>query len=145
MSHLTYIRILSENDVDIPLLINIHKIPEISQYISINKNYWHYISNTPNVYFYKVYHNDNLISSIHLEIQNNILFMDILVFPQYQKLGFGTRIIKDIQNDIFNLNYKKIEISIDEANEKSLNLFKKEGFEYLSQDKELLNFVYYKH
>lgn len=142
MSNLIYTKILSENDKDISILTKIYQIPEIAQYINISNNYWHYVSNTDNVYFYKVYDDNTLMGAIHLEIQNHTLFMDILVFPEYQRLGFGTKIVKDIKNDIFNLEYKDIQISIDTTNTASLKLFKDAGFVYLSQDHELLNYIY---
>ena len=61
-----------------------------------------------------------------------------------QKKGFATRVIRDIQNDIFKLNYNKIEISIDETNSASLKLFENAGFTRTSKDDELINLVYQK-
>ncbi len=144
MRNFTYARILGEDDRDIPQLITIYQMPEIAQYLSISDNYFHYVSNTANVYFYKVYENNELIGSIHLEKQENLLFMTILVFPEFQKMGFGTRIIKDIQNDVFGLEYERIEISIDERNTASIKLFGNAGFLCISKDDELINYIYQK-
>ena len=55
-----------------------------------------------------------------------------------------TDLIEDIQNDIFKLNYNKIEISIDETNSASLKLFENAGFTRTSKDDELINLVYQK-
>ena len=55
-----------------------------------------------------------------------------------------TDLIEDIQNDIFKLNYNKIEISIDETNSASLKLFEDAGFTRTSKDDELINLVYQK-
>ena len=142
MHNLTYRRMLLEDDTDIPQLIRIYQIPDVAQYLSISYNYFHYVTNNKNVYFYKVYENNRLIGSIHLEKQGSVLFMDILVFPKFQRKGLGTKIIKDIQNDIFGLVYEKIEISIDERNAASLRLFKNAGFICASKENELINFVY---
>ena len=49
---LTYTRILSENDGDISQLLEIYKHPAISRFLSIGDNYFHYVANTENVYFY---------------------------------------------------------------------------------------------
>ena len=46
MSDLTYTRIISEDDVDICELLQIYQMPDISQYISIDYNYFHYVTNT---------------------------------------------------------------------------------------------------
>ena len=144
MNDLTYTRIISEDDVDISKLLPIYQMPDISQYISIGDNYFHYVANTENVYFYKIYKNEKLIGTIHLEKHKNLLYMDILIFPEFQKMGFATKVIKDIQKDIFKLNYKKIEISIDERNIASITLFENAGFSFVSKEDELMNFVYQK-
>ena len=144
MSDLTYTRIISEDDVDICELLQIYQMPDISQYISIDNNYFHYVTNTEDVYFYKIYKNEKLIGAIHLEKYENLLYMDILIFPKFQRMGFATKVIKDIQNDIFKLNYKNIEISIDERNIASITLFKNIGFSFVSKEDELINYVYQK-
>ena len=145
MNELTYTRILTEDDSNIPHLLQIYQQPNVSQFISISDSYFHYVTNTPNVYFYKVYENEKLIGAIHLEKNENLLYMDILIFPELQKMGFATRVIKDIQNDIFGLNYDRIEISIDESNIASLKLFENAGFTFVSKEAELLNYVYERH
>ena len=139
---LTYMRMLSEEDVDIFQLLQIYKMPKISQFLSISDNYFHYVTNTKNVYFYKIYESEKMIGTIHLEKHENLLHMGILVFPIFQRMGLGTKIIKDILNDIFQLDYERIEISIDEDNTASLRLFENAGFVATSKDHELVNFVY---
>ena len=133
-----------EDDADVSKLVEIYQAPEIARYLSISDNYFHYATNNKNVHFYKVYKNDELIGTTHLEQQENVLFMDVLVFPKFQRAGLSTSIVKDIQDDIFELGYKSIEISIDEENIGSLRLFEKAGFAFVSKEAELLNFVYKK-
>ena len=135
---------LFENDADVPHLAEIYQEPEIARYLSISDNYFHYVTNTENVHFYKVYKNGELIGTTHLEKQGTILFMDILVFPKFQRAGLGTKIVKDIKDDVFELGYKIIEISIDETNFASLRLFENAGFVLTSKENELMNFVYKK-
>ena len=142
MRNLTYKRMLLENDTDIPKLITIHQLPKIKRYLSISDNYFHYVTNTENVHFYKVYENNKLIGSTHIEKQGTVLFMDILVFPEFQRMGLGTKIVKDIQNDILGLDYEKIEISIDKRNTASLKLFENVGFIPISKYGELITYVY---
>ena len=144
MGSLTYKKMIFENDADVPQLAEIYQVPEIARYLSIGDNYFHYVTNTENVHFYKVYKNGELIGTIHLEKQGTVLFMDILVFPRFQRAGLGARIVKDIQDDVFKLDYKSIEISIDEANFTSLRLFENAGFVFTSKEHELMNFVYKK-
>lgn len=71
--------------------------------------------------------------------------MDILIFPEFQKSGLGTKVINDIKKDIFNLSFKKIEVSIDENNSPSLRLFENAGFKFVSQEDELKNYEYLKY
>ena len=144
MSGLEYKRIVTEDDADITRLMQVHQLHEVSQFISIGDNYFHYVTNTPYVYFYKVYEGNSLIGSIHLEKPDNVLYMDILVFPEFQGRGYGTKIIKDIQRDLFDLNYERIEVSVDENNFASLNLFRNAGFTFVSQEDGMLDFVYTK-
>ena len=144
MHNLTYKRMILEDDVDIPELTAIYQIPEISRYISIADNYFRYVTNSEEVYFYKVYENNKLIGSTHLERHGTVLFMDILVFPEFQRMGLGTQIVKDIQNNIIGLDYERIEISVDEKNTASLRLFENAGFIRLLKEDELINFVYYR-
>ena len=144
MSSLTYQKMIFGDDADVSKLVEIYQAPEIARYLSISDNYFHYVTNNQNVHFYKVYKNDELIGTTHLEQQENVLFMDVLVFPKFQRAGLGTSIVKDIQDDIFELGYKSIEISIDEENIGSLRLFEKAGFAFVSKEAELLNFVYKK-
>lgn len=142
MGNLTYKKMQFDDDIDITYLVGIYKMPEIARYLSISDNYFHYVTNTENVYFYKVYENDKLIGTIHLEKQETVLFMSILVFPKFQRAGLGTKIIKDIQNDVFGLNFDRIEISIDETNSASLRLFENAGFTFVSKEGVLLYFIY---
>lgn len=139
---LTYTRILSENDGDISQLLEIYKHPAISRFLSIGDNYFHYVANTENVYFYKIYESKKLIGTIHLEKCEDLLYMDILIFPEYQRMGFATSVVSDIQNDTFGLNFKRIEIAIDESNTASIKLFERAGFSFVSKEDELLNYVY---
>ncbi len=144
MNELTYMRILSEEDADISELLKIFHQPQVSRFISIGDNYFQYVTGNENVYFYKIYENENLIGAIHLEKCEDTLYMDILIFPGFQKMGYATRVIRDIQNDIFALGYKRIEISIDESNIASMKLFENAGFVFVAREDELLSYVYEK-
>ncbi len=135
---------VNENDIAIPDLKAIYQLPEVSRYLSISDNYFCYVTKTPGVYFYKVFNKDEMIGAIHLELNENLLYMAILIFPKFQRKGFATKVIEDIQDDIFKLYYNRIEISIDETNSASLKLFENAGFTRTSKDDELINLVYQK-
>jgi len=142
MHTLTYRRMILADDPDILTLNTIFQTPAIRQYIHISEPYFRYVTENEHVYFYKVYENDSLIGSIHLEKQETVLFMALVVFPEFQRRGIGTSIVNDIQKDIFGLNYQRIEISIEEQNLASLRLFQKAGFVFTSKHEELIELVY---
>ena len=144
MNDLTYKRILSPRDADICRLLQVYKSPSVSKFLSIGDDYFNYVTSTENVFFYKIYKAENLIGAIHLEKHGDLLYMSILVFPEFQRTGIATKVIEDIKNDIFELNYKRIDVSIDESNLTSIRLFEKAGFSFVSKEDELMNFIYEK-
>ena len=142
---MTYERITSELDKDIQYLNTILEMPEISRYISVDKaNFWRYVTSTKNVFYYKVCDEDALVGAIQLELSGGVLYMDIMVIPEFQRQGIGTSVILDIQSGVLPLSFERIEISIDERNIASIKLFENMGFEFISHDDELLNYIYIK-
>ena len=138
-----YVQITSIKDKDIPYLILVHQLPEISRYLSIDeKEYFQYVTATDNVFYYKVYQNERLAAAIHCELFDKILYMSIVVMPEYQKQGIGTTILYDIQNGTLPLKYTHIKVSIDKSNTASLKLFHKMGFAKTSEDEELFHYIF---
>ena len=139
---MTYERITSEVDKDIPYLNTILEMPQISRYISVDKeNFWRYVTETENVFYYKVYEKDALVGAVQLELAGEVLYMDIMVIPEFQGRGIGTAIIRDIQNGVLPLSFERIEISIDESNIASIRLFEKMGFRFISKSDVLLKYI----
>lgn len=142
---MTYRLLKKTDDEDIPLILSVYKQPLISQFISIDtENYWKYITSTDNVYFYKIYKNDILVATIHLELVDRVLYMSVVVFPEHQKQGIATTILKDIQAGKFELDFDKIQVSIDEKNTASINLFESAKFVCVGKNTELLEYEYSK-
>jgi len=138
-----YRRLKDTEDNEISKIISAYKYPEVLRYISIDENnYWSYVTESENVYFYKVFNDNDLVATIHLELCDRILFMDVVVFPEYQRKGVATEVIKDIQAEYFGLDFDKITVSIDESNIPSIKLFEKSGFICVGKDEELLKYEY---
>lgn len=134
-----------ENDVAIPQIRSVYKNPSIAQYISIDEtNYWKYVTSTENVWFYKVLADARLVCTIHLELLDHILYMDIVVFPEHQKRGIATNVLKDIQNGTFGIDFDQIHVAIDKKNKASIKLFENAGFVCVAKEEELLKYVYAK-
>ncbi len=140
---MNYIQITSEADSDIPYIISIHKLPEISRFISINeKNYFHYVTTTENVFYFKVYKYDDLVAALHCELLDNVIYLSILVMPEFQRQGVGTAILSDIQSAVIPIAFTQIKVSIDKSNVPSLRLFMKMGFKKTSEDDELIDLTW---
>lgn len=140
---MTYQRLIDVNDTDILQLCRVMDLANVSRFISYDKEkYWQYVTSTNSVFYYKVYKRNSFVGAIHLEINDKILYMSILVFPEYQNQKIGTSIIKDIQDKKLPIDFERIEVSIDEANVASIRLFEKMNFKLFSKEKELLIYVY---
>ena len=133
------------DDEDIPTILSVYRQPSISRFISIDEeNYWKYITSTDNVYFYKIYRDDILLATIHLELVDCVLYMSVVVFPEYQKQGIAKTILNDIKAGRLEIDFIKIQVSIDEKNIASLKLFESAGFVCVGKDEELLEYEYSK-
>ena len=142
---MTYRLVKKFDDEDIPTILSVYKQPSISWFISIDEeNYWKYIASTDNVYFYKIYKDGVLVATVQLEADNRVLYMSVVVFPEFQKQGIATTILKDIQAGKFELDFDKIQVSIDEKNTASIKLFESAGFICVNKDEELLEYEYSK-
>ena len=142
---MTYCLLKKADDEDIPLILSVYKQPSISQFISIDEeNYWKYITSTDNVYFYKIYKAGVLVATIQLEADNCVMYMSVVVFPEFQKQGIATTILKDIQAGKLGLDFDKIQVSIDEKNTASIKLFESAEFVCVGKDEELWEYEYTK-
>ncbi len=142
---MNYQLLTNPNDALISTILSVYKLPSIAQFISIDEtNYWNYVTSTKNVWFYKIFKDNCLIATIHLEIYDRTLCMDVVVFPEYQKKGIATEILKDIQNGKLGIDFDKIQVSIDEKNIASIKLFENAGFLCVAKDEELLDYMFIK-
>lgn len=140
---INFSQITSLKDPDIPRLLEVHMLPENLRFIEINeKKYFKYVTKSNNVFYYKIFDKDTLIGSIHCELSGKTMYLSLLVFPDHQNKGYGTKTLKDIINGIISLDFETIEVSINNDNFPSLHLFEKVGFTKTSVDGELINYTY---
>ena len=129
-------------DADLPVIRSVYRHPSVSRFIGIDENhYWQYVTEADNVWFYKVLEKDYLVATVHLELSNRILYMSIVVLPEYRNRGFGTRILDDIKSRKLLHAFDEIRVSIDEDNAASLKLFEKMGFACTGRDEKLKEFL----
>ena len=68
--------------------------------------------------------------------------MDVMVLPAYQRSGIASTIVRDIQSGVLSVDYRVIEVFIDEGNTASVRLFEKMGFKFASKEDELLKYIF---
>ena len=140
---MTYTLLNSLKDPDIPRLLEIHSLPEIQCFIDINiKKYFKYVVKSENVFYYKIYDEGILVGSVHWELVGKTMYLSLLIFPEYQNNGYGTKTLEDIINKKFPLDFETIEVSINNDNFPSLHLFEKFGFIRTSVDVGLINYTF---
>ena len=137
-----YIRLEDTRDAEIPFLLSIYGLPEISRFIHIDEdNYWSYVTTNENVFYYKVYREELLVAAIHCELSDQVLYLDIVVLPEYQRQGIGSKVLRDLQAGAVLDGFARIEVSIEQSNSASLRLFEKMGFTPVSKEDELIQYV----
>ena len=94
------------------------------------------------MYFYKVYDNEKMIGALHLEKAEETLYLSIVIFPEFQNKGNGSKIIEEVKNNVLGLQYSKIEVAIHRENIASLKLFENQGFAVESEDGSLITYIY---
>lgn len=137
-----YQRITSTQDPDIPYLLEILRLPEISRYISIDQhNFWNYITTNPAAYYFKAYRDGKLVGALDCELLGKKLYLSVMVLPQYQRQGIATEMLQDLLTGKL-LSFDSAEGFIDEGNTPSVKLFEKLGFAPKFRDGKLLVYTY---
>ena len=130
---------LKQDDPDLDDLIRIHNEPSVSSYISISDNYFNYVTKTKNVCFYKIITDGILSGGIHSEIHSKTMYLSICVDEKYRRLGIAEKALKIIIS-IIPSAVKTIEVSIEETNMPSIELFQELGFQVSGQEDELVTY-----
>ena len=139
-----YQQITNLCDPDIPRLMEIHRLPEIARYISIDEgNFWNYITTNPAVSYFKAYRDGKLVGALDCELQGRKLYLSVMVLPEHQKQGFGTQMLQDLLSGKL-LSFDTAEAYIEEENAPSVKLFEKMGFVPKFRDGKLINYAYSK-
>ncbi len=143
MNVLKFVLLKSTEDNELEILKDNYSKPSVERFVEINKEkFWSYVTETENVCFYKVYNESTLSGTVQCEIHDGILYLAIVVFPEYQNKGIGTDMVKYVIEGKTGLDFKEIQVSIDEKNTASMKLFKNSGFMQIGQEGELIDFQY---
>ena len=71
----------------------------------------------------------------HLDEENNVIWLGILVKRAYQGKGFAKEIMRVLIDKGKELGLRKIYLSVDNDNKKAINLYKLSGFELVTKEK----------
>lgn len=105
----------------------------------VNKNFTklfnlNNIISTSYEYIYGYYENNSLIGFIHISKMYEVLdIINIVVNPQYRKLGIATKLINYIIDNFKDV--KSIMLEVSENNKSAINLYNKLNFKQISERK----------
>ena len=140
---LTFSLLKSTDDTDLKIIKENYDKPSVERFVDINKEkYWIYVTEAENVYFYKVYNEGALVGTVQCEVHSGVLYLALVIFPEYQNRRIGTDVLKFIVDGNTDLSFNEIQVSVDEKNAASMRLFRNAGFNIIGQEDELVEFKY---
>lgn len=130
---------LTPNDHDLAELVRIHSEPSISRYISISENYFEYVIDAKDVVYYKIIADGKIVGGIHCEQSGDLLYLSICIDVEHRRLGIAENALSQLLVKL-RTNTDTVEISIDDTNYPSIQLFKKLGFIEIGKEDELITY-----
>lgn len=131
-----------EFDTDITGLDRCHHLKEIEKYFKVSDNFFNYVLQNKDVFYYKIKTNENLVGAVQIERNALTIFLAIWIKPEFQHKGIATRVLKDIIDEKFDITYNKIIVAIEKINFFSIKLFQKVGFKEDKTEDDLIYFVF---
>ena len=143
MNKIELILLKKQEDEELAIIKENYSKPAVERFVDINKDtFWTYVTETENVHFYKVYNEGILSGTVQCEVYDGVLYLALVVFPEYQNNGIGTDIVKFIIDGNTRLDFNEIRVSVDEKNTASMRLFQNAGFIKIGQKDELVDLQY---
>ncbi len=130
---------LVKGDPDIGELIRIEHEPSVSRYVHSADNFFDYVTETEGVYYHKIMADGVTVGGIQGDINGDIIYLGVYVSERYRRLG----IMEESLRKYFSMIPRcvnTIEVSIEDTNIPSLQLFRKLGFEAVGQEQVLIIF-----
>jgi ribosomal protein S18 acetylase RimI-like enzyme/sugar phosphate isomerase/epimerase len=87
------------------------------------------------VFTFLAFQNGTAVGYGHLDREDGIVWLGIVVKKEFQGQGFGAKIMQILISKGKALKIKKIRLSVDNDNQKAISLYKKQGFEIISKQK----------
>lgn len=124
-------------DGDIPALARMYGTPSVKKYISIADNYFDYVTGTTGVVYDKIIADGVLTGGLHCEADGRTMYLDICIMEEYRRRGIAEAAMRAWLRTLPD-EVDTVEVSIDERNTPSMNLFRKLGFVPSGREDELV-------
>lgn len=128
---------LLPGDGDIPALARMYGTPSVKKYISIADNYFDYVTGTAGVVYDKIIADGVLTGGLHCETDGRTMYLDICIMEEYRRRGIAEAAMRAWLRTLPD-EVDTVEVSIDERNTPSMNLFRKLGFVPSGREDELV-------
>jgi ribosomal protein S18 acetylase RimI-like enzyme len=136
-----------DRDKLVSKLINLDNISDLKIFVSSNKSdYFRYFNSRGydvilnHTYTSLYYLKDDIVGYGHLDVENNITWLGIMVSDENRGKGYGEMIM----NDLIENSTEDIHLTVDISNKIAYNLYKKIGFNVIEENKNHYLMVYKK-
>ncbi|KKE79185.1 GNAT family N-acetyltransferase [Bacilli bacterium] len=109
----------------------------------MTKEFINYVVSNPNYDCWVISNNNELIGKVDIEIEEEKIYMSIIVCPNYRCKGYGKRIVQQIITKYENTAIKQIITGVYQTNEASKRLFLSVGFIPLTNVSDADGFINY--
>ncbi|WP_277669002.1 GNAT family N-acetyltransferase [Caproiciproducens galactitolivorans] len=130
--------------------INIEHVPIVNSWYCdadsfhverLTEEFINYVASNPNYDCWIISSNNEFVGKVDAEIENDKVYVSIIVNPDYRRKGYGKKILQQIINRFEKTEIKQIIAGIFYTNEASKRLFFSVGFVPLSTDPDEDGFI----
>ncbi len=118
---------LEPRDPDLPGVEALHREPSVARYIHLSEACFSYVTETPEVVYYKIMAGQRLLGGIQAELEGDTLFLLICVGEAYRRRGIAFNALRALLESLPE-TVQRVEAAVEAENLPSLRLFEKLGF-----------------
>lgn len=118
---------LEAHDPDLPGAEALHREPSVARYIHLSEAYFSYVTETPEVVYYKIMAGQRLLGGIQAELEGDTLSLLVCVGEAYRRRGVAFSALRALLESLPE-TVQRAEAAVEAENLPSLRLFEKLGF-----------------
>lgn len=130
---------LTPCDHDLAELVRIHNEPSVSKYISISDHYFEYVVDAKDVVYYKIIADGIIVGGVHCEQSGDLVYLSICIDAEHRRRGIAENALRQLFTKLRTYT-NTVEISIEDTNDPSIQLFKKLCFIEVGREDELITY-----